>query len=180
MSRAVGIQQTACTNPGCSQIINQHHKEQHESQLCRFRFMFCNDCKQQVSRNLSHVHPGFSRKEVDSLVNDMRQVKDDVKQMKQEEFIQDLMLQVSRQSDIIEDLCHKMSDMKEKIEITKEASKRCDLFTERQKIFVCGGGDDKVNLYSVVSFSWPENTWTLEPEVKMKRPCFDFSTSEWK
>ena len=170
--KSCGYSPTACTNPGCFEIVNQHEKEQHESELCRFRMIFCDDCKQQVLRKLSHVHPCFMRKEMDGLVKDMKEIKDDVKQMKQtqEEFIQDLMIQVSRQSDVVEDLRRKMNDITGEIEYNaKEASERCDLFSGRQKIFVCAGRDDKYSLKSVESFNWPENSWTLEPAMKMRR-----------
>ena len=160
-----GYSPTACTNPGCFEIVNQHEKEQHESELCRFRMIFCDDCKQQVLRKLSHVHPCFMRKEMDGLVKGVKQMK-----QTQEEFIRDLLVQASRQSDVVEDLRRKMSDMKEEMEYNaKEASERCDLFTGRQKIFVCGGRKSKDRLNSVESFSWPENSWTLEPAMKMRR-----------
>ena len=170
--KSCGYSPTTCTNPDCFEIVNQKEKEQHENELCRFRMMCCDDCKKQVPRKSSRRHSCFISKEVDSLDNDMRQVKDDVKQMKQsqEEFIQDLLVQVSRQSDVVEDLRRKMSDMEEKMEYdVKEASERYDLFTGRQKIFVCGGRTDKDCLNSVESFNWLENCWTLEPEMKMKR-----------
>ena len=170
-----GYSPTRCTNPGCSEVINQHEQERHENELCRFRMTVCNDCKQQVLRKSSRVHPCFMRKEMDDLARkmekDMREVKDEVKQVKltQEEFIRNLMVQVNKQNDVVEDLCHKMNDMRAEMEITKEASERCDLFTGRQKIFVCGGRDDKYNLNSVESFNWPENSWTLEPAMKKGR-----------
>jgi hypothetical protein len=52
--------------------------------------------------------------------------------------------------------------------LTKEATERCDLFTGRQKIFVCGGRDE-TRFNSVESYSWPENSWTLEPAMKQVR-----------
>ncbi len=169
--KSCGYSPTRCTNPGCSEVINQHEKERHENELCRFRMTVCNDCKQQVLRKSSRVHPCFMRKEMDDLVKDVREVKDEVKQVKltQEEFIRNLMVQVDRQNDVVEDLCRKMTDMKAEMAITKEARERFDLFTGRQKIFVCGGRDDKYGLNSVESFSWPENSWTLEPAMKEGR-----------
>ncbi|CAB3996080.1 E3 ubiquitin- ligase NRDP1 [Paramuricea clavata] len=174
--KSCGYSPTRCTNSGCSQIINQHEKERHENELCRFRLIVCDDCKQQVSWNSSHVHPCFMRKEMDKLArkreNDTREIKDEVKQVKltQEEFIQNLMDHVARQNDVIDDLCHRMNHMKAEIEWNaKEASERCDLFTGRQKIFVCGGNDRKTNFNSVESYSWPANSWTVEPAMKTKR-----------
>jgi hypothetical protein len=86
------------------------------------------------------------RKEMDDLArrlnvvqNDVREVKDEVK-LTQEEMT-----------------C-----------LTKEATERCELFTGRQKIFVCGGRDEN-RLNSVESYSWPENSWTLEPAMKQVR-----------
>ncbi|CAB4002149.1 kelch 18, partial [Paramuricea clavata] len=132
-----------------------------------------------MSWNSSRVHPCFMRKEMDvvqtdvkEVQNDTREVEDEVKQMKltQEEFIRNLMDQVARQNDVVDDLCHRMNNMKAEMEWNaKEASERCDLFTGRQKIFVCGGGDSKTNFNSVESYSWPENSWTVEPAMKEAR-----------
>ncbi|CAB3996078.1 E3 ubiquitin- ligase PDZRN3 [Paramuricea clavata] len=169
--KSCGYSPTRCTNPGCPQVINQHEKERHENELCRFRMVVCDDCKQQMSGKSSRVHPCFMRKEMDHLVKDMREVKDEVKQVKltQEEFIRDLIDQVARQNDVVDDLCHRMNNMKAEMEWNaKEASERCDLFTGRSKIFVCGG-IDVYNLNSVESYSWPENSWTVEPAMKEAR-----------
>jgi N-acetylneuraminic acid mutarotase len=91
------------------------------------------------------------RKEMDDLArkfnvfqNDyMRDVKDEVKQVKltQEEMAY----------------------------LTKETTERHNLVTGRQKIFVCGGNDGKTVFNSVQSYSWPENSWTLEPAMKRGR-----------
>jgi hypothetical protein len=119
------------------------------------------------------------RKEMDDLVKDAREVKDEVKQVKltQEEFIRNLMVQVARQNDVVDDLCRRNEEMRRdmnsvKAEMewnAKESSQRCDLFTGRQKIFICGGQDDKYTLNSVESYSWPENSWTVEPAMKEAR-----------
>ena len=87
-----------------------------------------------------------------------------------EEFIQNLMDQVARQNDVIDDLCHRLNNVTAEIEWNaKEASERCDLFTGRSKIFVCGGNDGKYAFKSVESYSWPKNSWTLEPAMKEGR-----------
>jgi hypothetical protein len=54
--------------------------------------------------------------------------------------------------------------------ITSEGTERSEWFTGKQKIFVCGGSDgSNTRLKSVESYSWPENSWTLEPAMKKKR-----------
>ncbi len=152
-----GYSPTRCTNVGCAEVMNRNEKERHECEQCDFRKIVCDECGEQVIWKLSRAHPCFMRKEMDDLVrrlnvvqndmsdvqNDMREVKDEVKQVNltQEEMA-----------------C-----------ITKEATERCNLFTGRQKIFVCGGYDGKTHLNSVESYSWPENSWTLKPAMKEKR-----------
>ena len=177
--KSCGYSPTRCTNSGCSQVINQHEKERHENELCRFRMIVCDDCKQQVSWNSSRVHPCFMRKEVDvvqtdvkGVQNDTREVKDEVKQVKltQEEFIRNLMVQVARQNDVVDDLRRRLNNVTAEMEcLTKESNEKSEWFTGRSKIFVCAGRDDKYNLNSVESFSWPENSWTVEPAMKRER-----------
>jgi hypothetical protein len=78
--------------------------------------------------------------------------------------------QVARQNDVVDDLCHRMNDMKAEMEcLTKESNEKSEWFAGRSKIFVCGGGDGKFALRSVESYSWPENSWTVEPAMKRGR-----------
>jgi hypothetical protein len=109
--------------------------------------------------------------DVKGVQKDTREVKDEVKQVKltQEEFIRNLMVQVARQNDVVDDLYHTMNNMKAEMEcLTKESNEKSEWFTGRSKIFVCGG-QNKYTLNSVESYSWPENSWTLEPAMKEAR-----------
>jgi hypothetical protein len=97
------------------------------------------------------------RKEMDDLArrlnvfqNDMNEVKDDVREVKEK---------VEQVEMTQEEMAY----------LTKVATERYDLFTGRRKIFVCGGQDCKTVLNSVESYSWPNNSWTLEPAMKEAR-----------
>ena len=152
--QSCGYSPTRCSNAGCKEVINQHDKKRHELELCQFRKIDCDECGEQVIWKSSRVHPCFMRKEMDELTrrlnvvqnnmnvfeNDMKEVKGEVK-LTQEEMAY----------------------------LAKEATERCDLFTGRRKIFVSGGWNGKTHLRSVESYSWPENSWTMEPEMKEKR-----------
>ena len=170
--KSCGYSPTRCTNSGCSQVINQHEKERHENQFCPFGMFVCDDCKEQVLRKSRSVHPCFIKKEVDELVKDMKEVKDEVKQMKlnQDEFLRNLMAQVDRQNDVVNDLCCRMNNLDYKMEATaKVEAERWDLFTGRRKIFVLAGRNDKYRLNSVESYSWSENSWTPESSMNKLR-----------
>jgi N-acetylneuraminic acid mutarotase len=91
------------------------------------------------------------RKEMDDLARRLNVVQNDVREVKDE---------VKNQVKLTQE---------EMACLAKEATGRCNLFTGRQKIFVCGGRDDKTVLNSVESYSWPENSWTLEPAMKEAR-----------
>ena len=87
-----------------------------------------------------------------------------------EEFIQNLMDQVARQNDVVDDLCRRLNNVTAEMEcLTKESNEKSEWFAGRSKIFVCGGRDDKYTLKSVESYSWPENSWTVEPAMKRER-----------
>ena len=171
-----GYSPTRCTNVGCTKVMNRNEKERHEREQCDYRKIVCDECGEQVMWKSSRVHPCFMRKEMDDLVkrlnvvqntvqNDMRDVQKDMREVKDE----------------VSDVQNVVTEVKEKVErveltqgemacITKEAIERCDLFTGKQKIFVCGGNDgSKARLNSVESYSWPENSWTLEAAMKEKR-----------
>ena len=144
-----GYSPTPCTNSGCEVVMNRHEKERHEREQCQFRKIVCDECGEQVIWKSSRVHPCFMRKHMDDLErrlnvvqNNVREVNDEVKQVK--------------------------LTQNEMEYLAKEAIERCDLFTGRQKIFVCGGRNEN-RLNSVESYSWPENSWTLEPAMKQVR-----------
>ena len=168
--KSCGYSPTHCTNPGCSEVINRHDKERHENQICRFGLLVCEDCKEQVLRKSSRVHPCFMRKEMDEFTRkmdkDMKEVKDEVKQIKsnQEEFRRILMAQVARQNDVVNDLCRRMEST------AKKETERWDFFTGIKKIFVLGGRNDKYGmLNSVESYGCPDNTWRKEPSMSKIR-----------
>ena len=174
--KSCGYSPTRCTNSGCSQVINQHEKEQHENKLCPFRMFVCDDCKEQVLRKSRHVHPCFIKKEVDEISRkmekNMKEIKDEVKQIKlnQDEFLRNLMVQVDRQNAVVNDLCHRMNSLDYKMEATaKVEAERWGLFTGTQKIFVLGGRNGTKPLNSVESYSWSENSWTQESSMNTKR-----------
>ena len=142
-----GYSPTRCTSTGCTEVMNQHEKERHERELCEFREIVCDDCGEQLIVKSSRVHPCFMRKEIDDLARrlnvgqtDMGEIKNEVK-LTQEEMAY----------------------------LAREATERCDLFTGRQKIFVCGGLDGETRLNSVESYNWAENSWTLESAMNENR-----------
>ena len=148
--RSCGYSPTRCTNPDCAEVMSRYERERHERELCRFRKVVCDECGEQITWNSSRLHPCFMRKEMDDLMrrldvvqNDMREVKHEMKQVKLTQG--------------------------EMAYLTREATERCDLFTGRQKIFICGGNDDHTVFNSVESYSWPDNSWTLEPAMNEKR-----------
>ena len=145
--RSCGYSPTRCTNSGCAEVMNRHEKERHEREFCQFRKIVCDDCGEYVIWKSSRLHPCFMRKEIDDVVRRLDVVQNDMGEVKQN-------VKLTRE----EMTC-----------ITREATERFDLFTGRQKIFVCGGHDGKILLNSVESYSWPNNSWTLEPAMNKKR-----------
>ena len=145
--RSCGYSPTRCTNTGCTEVMNQHEKERHERELCQFRKIVCDECGEQVIWKSSRLHPCFMRKEMDDLARRLDVVQNDLGEVK-----------------------HKVKLTQEEMAcITKEATERSEWFTGRQKIFVLGGYDANTRLNSVESYSWPDNSWTLEAAMNEKR-----------
>ena len=145
--RSCGYSRTRCTNACCTEVMNRHEKERHERELCQFRQIVCNECGQRLILKSSRVHSCFMRKEIDDLARKLN-----VSQTGSGEIENKVKL-----------------TQEEMTYLTREATERCDLFIGRQKIFVCGGFDGKTNLNSVESYSWPDNSWALEPAMNEKR-----------
>ena len=53
--RSCGYSPTRCTNTGCTEVMNQHEKEIHESELCQFRKIVCDDCGEQITWKSSRL-----------------------------------------------------------------------------------------------------------------------------
>ena len=145
-----GYSPTPCTNVGCAEVMNRNEKERHVREQCDFRKIVCDECGEQVIWKSSRVHPCFMRKEMDDLARKLNFVQNDVREVKEK----------------VERVELTQGEM---TYLTKEAIERYDLFTGRQKIFVCGGYDGQTRLNSVESYSWPENSWTLEAAMKELR-----------
>ena len=146
-----GYSPTRCTNAGCAEVINRHEKKRHERELCQFRKIVCDDCGELVIWKSRRLHPCFMQKQIDDLARILNVVQTDMSEIKHE----------VKQVKLTQD---------EMAYLTREATERCDLFTGRQKIFVYGGhSDGTVFLNSAESYSWPDNSWTLEPAMNEKR-----------
>ena len=150
--KSCGYSPTRCTNAGCAEVVNRHEKELHEHELCQFRKIVCQDCGEQLICNLNRLHPCFMRKEMDDLARRLNVVQHDMREFKHE------LKQVKLNQDEMENL-------------TREATERCDFFSGRKNIFVCGGNDDHVVYNLAESYSWLDNSWTLEPTMNEKRSC---------
>ena len=135
--------------------MNRNEKERHEREQCEFRKIVCDECGEQVIWKSSRVHPCFMRKEMDELARRLNVVQSDVGAVQND----------------VKEVKHEVKLNREEMTcITKETIERYDLLTGRQKIFVCGGADGCWNgLDSAESYSWPENSWTLEPAMKEAR-----------
>ena len=156
-----GYSPTRCTNAGCAEVINRHEKEQHEHELCQFRKIFCDDCGEQVIWKSRRLHPCFMQKQIDDLARRLNVVQNDMREVKHKvKLTEDEMAYLTREA---------TEKAREATEKAREATERCDLFTGRQKIFVCGGHHGPTLLNSAESYSWPDNSWTLEPAMNEKR-----------
>ena len=171
-----GYSPTRCTNAGCAEVVNQHEKERHERELCQFRKIVCDDCGEQLIWKSSRLHPCFMHKQIDDLARTLNVVQNDVGEVKHEVKLTQEEMKLTQEQ---------MKLTKEEVKLTKEemtyltrkatekareATERCDLFTGRQKIFVYGGqSDGTIFLNSAESYSWPDNSWTLEQAMNEKR-----------
>ena len=145
--RSCGYSPTRCTNACCTEVMNRHEKERDERELCEFRQIVCDECGKRLILKSSRVHPCFMRKEIDGLARKLNASQTGIGEIQDEvKLTQDEMAHIAR-----------------------EATERSDLFTGRQKIFVCGGNDGETILNSVEFYSWPDNSWTLEPAMNEER-----------
>ena len=158
-----GYSPTRCTNGGCADMMNRHEKERHEREQCQFRKIACDECGEQVIWKSSRVHPCFMRKHMDDLERRLNVVQNDMKEVQND--VREVQNNVGEVNDEVKQVKLSQNEMEY---LAKEAIERCDLFTGRQKIFICGGRNEN-RLNSVESYSWPENSWTLEPAMKQVR-----------
>ena len=138
--RSCGYSPTRCRNACCAEVMNRHNIEGHERESCEFRNVVCEECGERLTWKSIRVHPCTIRKEMDDLARRSRGY--------------DISL---------------VGDLLAGIFVGRLRNERSELFTGQQKIFVCGGYDGETFLNSVESYSWRDNSWTLEPAMNEKR-----------
>ena len=109
---------TACTNPGCSELVNKSEKKKHEDELCRFRpVLVCDECGQEVLQKLSQYHPCMMKKVMDGLAASIATLRSDMTELKSthQEFmteVRNMMVGMKAASeDAVQDLERRMSTM---------------------------------------------------------------------
>ena len=137
--RSCGYSPTRCRNACCAEVMNRHKKEQHKRELCEFRKVVCDECGERLTWKSSRLHPCIMRSQMDDMARRGR----------------------GNEMALVEGLLG--------IFVGRQRNERSEWFNGQQKIFVCGGYDGETFLNSVESYSWPDNSWTLEPAMNEKR-----------
>ena len=150
----------SCSNEGCDKIVSKRDVNQHESELCQFKTITCDDCGETMPHHKYGSHGCILRRDVDEMKKDLADTKKDLADMK------------ATQHEMMSEMREGMQRIKIAIEKLEKSSRNvADVVNAiNPDIVLIGGMDltDKV-LSSVERFNFLNQTWTPLAELKTAR-----------
>ena len=135
-----------CSNDGCMEIINKQDVENHETNICGFTKIKCDDCDEQFPRSKYSTHGCVLRRDMVEIKEQMKNISTEVKAMREE-----MKRMTTEENNVKQDL-----------------SSNCDT-KSRKDIVAVGGIMNEKPVAFVERFNWTDNKWTPLQPLKVKR-----------
>ena len=149
-----------CSNGNCTTVINRQDQEHHETKICKFRIVQCQDCHEEMSHERYKKHGCLLSKEVSEMKSQLLLIKDQMNRMS------------CTQEELLKEIRSVMDEIKlmNNTEQTEKQSMKCPSHCNvRGDIVVFGGLNMCPGLNSVEKFCWANKTWTSLPPMRRWR-----------
>ena len=151
----------SCSNEGCDKIVSKRDVKQHESELCQFKTMTCDDCGEKMPHHKYGAHGCVLRRDVDDIRKDLVGMKKDLADVEatQHEMVNEMREGMQRITIAIENL-------------QKSSGNVSDMVNAMNSDIVVIGGVDATTekgLSSVERFHFINKTWTPLADMKTVR-----------
>ncbi|CAB4019211.1 E3 ubiquitin- ligase PDZRN3-like [Paramuricea clavata] len=153
-----------CPNERCEAVVNMADLEEHTSEVCEYRQVFCEECDENMSLKKYEKHGCFISKDVQAMKVVLFQMQHQVK------TVQDQVKEMSnRQNEMFEAIQNLTTAVSKLSTTSGRAESTCD--TKPQgNIVVIGGQNGVINcLNSVEVYSLANQTWSKLAPMQQKR-----------
>ena len=144
----------SCSNEGCDKIVNKRDVKHHESELCPFKTMTCDDCGEKMPHHKYGAHGCVLRRDVDEMKKDLADMK-------------------ATQHEMVNEMREGMQRITISIENLQKSSRNvADVVNAMNSDIVVIGGMDPTThkvLSSVERFNFSNETWTPLAELNTAR-----------
>lgn len=155
-----------CTNDGCLEVINKMDQEHHETQVCSFKKVKCEDCEEEMKYAKHNTHDCVMRKDIAEVKINWTQMKDQLSRSL--EMQEEMTKQLKNINTEVKEIMKEMKGIKTEVNSLKQSLRdTCDAnrHIHPEKGIVVGGFTDRNTLLeSSERFCWFEREWvTLQP-----------------
>ena len=136
-----------CSNDGCMEIINKQDVENHETNVCGFKKIKCDDCDEQFPRSKYSTHGCVLRRDMVEIKEQMKNISTEVKAMREE-----MKRMTTEENNVKQGVSGSNCNTKLRIDIV-----------------AVGGCVKKKPVALAERFSWIDNKWTPLQSMKENR-----------
>ena len=152
-SRTCNYKPVTCPNEKCAKIMNLADLEQHTSEVCEYRQVYCEECEKDMPFKKYSKHSCVISKDVHALKASLIQVQDQIKEMfKTQKEMSETQKEMSEAQ---KEISKAQEEMFEAIKNLTAYTKSRDELPEGN-IVVVGGGYNDVEMYSLRNRTWSE------------------------
>jgi N-acetylneuraminic acid mutarotase len=157
-----------CPNERCEAVVNMADLEEHTTEVCEYRQVYCEECDENMSLKKYGKHGCFISKDVQTIKVVLFQVQDQVKTVQdQVKTVQD---QVKEVQDQVKEMSNRQNEMFEAIQNLTTAVSNLSNTKPQGNIVVVGGQNGARNwLNSVEMYSLDNRTWSKLTPMQEKR-----------
>ena len=145
-----------CSNEGCGEVINKQDQEHHETQVCAFKKLKCDDCEKMVQRTKCKTPGCVKRKEIAETQRNWTEMKDQLNRV------------LCIQEEMMKEIKGLMSEVKNVKQSVQDLSDINSHFNTGEDIVVAGGFYN-MPLASAERFSWIDRKWIPLPRLRKSR-----------
>lgn len=164
---------TACSNDGCSQVVNRRDVEDHETKACGSRKVKCDDCGEEMAERKYVTHGCALRAEVVGMKGNWTETKDRLDRALgmlegAVEELKEISSEVKKMGELREEMklvTNKMNNIKHSFQSLRATDRHVH---SRKDVVVVGGAYDKP-LPFVERFTWFDGKWTSLEQLKESR-----------
>ena len=164
----------ACSNDGCSELVNKRDLEDHESNACNSRKVKCDECGEEMAKRKYGTHGCALRAEMVGMKGNWTETKDRLDgalgmldgAMDELKFISSEVKKLGEMKEEMKLMTNNVNNIKHSLQSLHNSGR--NIMHSRNDVVVIGGAYDKP-LSFVERFTWFDGKWTSLEQLKESR-----------